>query len=103
MVRLMPLPPVASCFDKIQIALTFLVPAYPNHLTKELVNWVSVVTQIIIVIMAALCNRGGGIIFLPCSFFLSIFLLSFFSSPNLSGHRLGVYHTLSHGVALVRI
>ena len=57
-------------------------------------------------IIAALCNRGA-IIFLPCSFFylsvnLSIF---FFSSPNLSGRRLDVYHdhTLTHGVALVRI
>jgi len=47
--------------------------------------------------MAALCNRGA-IIFLPCSFFLSIFF--FISSPNLSGRRLDVYHTLTHGVAL---
>ena len=57
------------------------------------------------IIMAALCNRGA-IIFLPCDFYLSIFLSSiylFFSSPNLSGHRLDVYHTLAHGVALVRI
>jgi len=51
-------------------------------------------------IMAAVCNRGA-IIFLPCNFYL---LLSFFfSSPNLSGHRLHVYHTLTRGVALVRI
>jgi len=42
---------------------------------------------------------GQTIIFLPCSFFLS----SFFSSPNLSGRMLDVYHTLTHGVALVRI
>ena len=43
---------------------------------------------------------GQAIIFLPCGFFfLSIF---FFSSPNLSGRRLGVYHTSTHGVALVR-
>ena len=35
------------------------------------------------------------------SFFF--FLLSFFSSPNLSSRRLDVYHTLAHGVALVRI
>jgi len=28
---------------------------------------------------------------------------SFFSSPNLSGRRLDVYHTLAHSVALVRI
>jgi len=33
---------------------------------------------------------------------LSIFL-SFFSSPNISGRRLDVYHTSIHGVALVRI
>jgi len=50
-----------------------------------------------ILVMAALCNRGA-IIFLPCSFFSS-FYLSFFSSPNLSGRRLDVYHTLTHGVA----
>jgi len=39
------------------------------------------------------------IIFLPV---ISIFL-SFFSSPNLSGRTLDVYHTSTHGVALVRI
>jgi len=27
----------------------------------------------------------------------------FFSLPNLSGHRLDVYHTSTHGVALVQI
>jgi len=32
----------------------------------------------------------------------SIFVL-FLSSPNLSGHRLDVYHSSSHDVALVRI
>jgi len=42
---------------------------------------------------------GAAIIFLPCDFYLS----TFFSSPNLSGRRLDVYHTLTHGVALVRI
>jgi len=49
------------------------------------------------IIMAALCNRGA-IIFLPCNFYLLLF-----SPPNLSGRRLDVYHTLTHGVALVRI
>ena len=43
---------------------------------------------------------GQAIIFLPCGFYLSIF---FYSSPNLSGRRLDVYHTSTHGVALVRI
>jgi len=33
----------------------------------------------------------------------SIFFLSFFPSPNLSRCRLDVYHTSTHGVALVRI
>jgi len=35
-----------------------------------------------------------------CCFFLLSF---FFSSPNVSGRRLDVYHSLAHGVALVRI
>ena len=30
-------------------------------------------------------------------------IFSFFPSPNLSGRRLDVYHTSTHGVALVRI
>jgi len=41
-----------------------------------------------------------AIIFLPCDFLLSS---SSFSSPNLNGRRLDVYHTSTHGVALVRI
>ena len=41
---------------------------------------------------------GRPYIFSSCFFFLL-----FFCSPNLSGRRLDVYHTLAHGVALVRI
>ena len=41
------------------------------------------------------------IIFSSCFFLL--LLSSFFSSLNLSDRRLDVYHTLAHGVALVRI
>jgi len=48
--------------------------------------------------MAALCNRAGCYIF--ALWFLSFF---FFSSANLGGRRLDVYHTSTHGVALVRI
>jgi len=43
---------------------------------------------------------GQAIIFLSCGFYLSIF---FFSSPNLSGRRMDVYHTSTHDVVLVRI
>ena len=46
---------------------------------------------------------GQTIIFSSCSFFLTFFLLLFFSSPNLSARSLDVYHTSTHGVALVRI
>jgi len=52
------------------------------------------------------CVADADIIFLPCGFFL---LSSFYIPrliPNLSavsGRRLDVYHTSTHGVALVRI
>ena len=54
-------------------------------------------------VMVALCNRADHIYFHPVSFFFLLSSSSFFSSPNLSGRRLDVYHTLAHGVALVRI
>jgi len=41
------------------------------------------------------------IIFLACGFYVSSSF--FFSSPNLSGRRLDVYHTSTRGVALVQI
>jgi len=40
---------------------------------------------------------------LPCDFYLSSSSFFFFSSPNLSGRRLDVYHTSTRGVASVRI
>jgi len=49
------------------------------------------------IFMVALCNREDHYIF--ALWFLSFF----FSSPNLSGGRLDVYHTSTRDVALVRI
>ena len=49
----------------------------------------------------ALCNRADHYIF--ALWLLSFYLSFFISSPNLSGRRLDVYHTSTHGVALVRI
>jgi len=49
-------------------------------------------------IMITLWNRADHYIFI-----LSFALCSFFSSPNLSRHRLDVCHTSTHDVALVRI
>ena len=57
-------------------------------------------TQYSHLVMVALCNRADHYIFMLR---FVVLLLSFFSSPNLSGRRLDVYHTLAHGVALVRI
>jgi len=48
--------------------------------------------------MAALWNRAGHYIFIL--WFLSSSI--FFSSPNLSGRRMDVYHTSTHNVVLVR-
>jgi len=39
MTQLMPLPLAVSCFSKIQIGFTFLVPAYPGSPGKEAVKW----------------------------------------------------------------
>jgi len=50
--------------------------------------------------MVALCNRTDHYIFALWFLLLSSYLF-FFSSPNLSGRRLDVYNTSSHGVALV--
>jgi len=50
--------------------------------------------------MVALCNRADHYIFILWFLLLSS-SSSCFSSPNLSGRRLDVYHTSTHGVALV--
>ena len=52
--------------------------------------------------MVALCNRADHYIFMLW-FVLSFFFFFLFSSPNLRSRRLDVYHTSTHGVALVRI
>jgi len=41
--------------------------------------------------------------FCPLVSSIFFYLLSVFSSPNLSRRRLDVYHTFTHGVALVQI
>jgi len=40
MAQLMPLPPTVSCFSKIQIGFTFLVPAHPGSPGQRAVKWV---------------------------------------------------------------
>ena len=50
-----------------------------------------------LLVMVAPCNRADHYIFI----LWFILLLLLFSLPNLSGRRLDVYHTFTHGVALV--
>ena len=42
MSQLMPLPLTVSCFSKIQIGFTFLVPAHPGSPRQMVVKWVCV-------------------------------------------------------------
>ena len=42
MAQLMPLPLTVSCFSKIQIVFTFLVPAHPDSPRQRAVKWMSV-------------------------------------------------------------
>jgi len=42
MAQLMPLPLTISCFGKIQIGFTFLVPAHPGSPGQRAVKWVCV-------------------------------------------------------------
>jgi len=46
MAQLMPLPLTVSCFSKIQISFTFLVPAYPGSPGKRAVKRVCVLSGI---------------------------------------------------------
>jgi len=45
--QLMPLPLTVSCFCKIQIGFTFLVPAHPGSPGKRAVKWVCVCVCVI--------------------------------------------------------
>jgi len=42
MAQLMPLPLTVSCFSKIQIGFTFLVPAHPGSPGQSAVKWLCV-------------------------------------------------------------
>ena len=83
-----------SCTNKFDGGLSRMLHNEPVTSAKE--DYVFVV---VCLFMAALHSR------MRTSIFILWFLLSsfFISSPNLSGRTLDVYHTSTHGVALVRI
>ena len=75
-----------------------LLQKYYNTVAAVILHILNIANDTVTLFMAALHSRCGHYIF--ALWFLSIFFLS---SPNLSGCRLDVYHTSTHGVALVRI
>jgi len=56
MAQLMPLPLTVSCFSKIQIGFTFLVPAHPDSPGKRAVKWMCVC-------VSHLCDFISGVFF----------------------------------------
>ena len=95
-------PQWLGIFNQIFTCLLYVYIYTELHNFIQLSLTLTTLCQWIFIFMAALCNRGA-IIFLPCGYYLSFYLSFFISSPNLSGRRLDVYHTSTHGVALVRI
>ena len=69
MAQLMPLPLTVSCFSKIQIGFTFLVPAHPGSPGKRAIKW-----------YVCVC------VFSDCVVFYGDFLLSQFSMMMLFCH-----------------
>jgi len=57
MAQLMPLPFTFSCFSKIQIGFTFLVPAYLGSPGKRAIKWVSVCVCVCVCVRACVRVR----------------------------------------------
>ena len=83
MVQLMPLPP-HSCFIKIQIGLTFLLPAYPGCHGKEVVK------------------RMSAYLFILLLFPYSLFIIYYHLIIPARRTRIARY-TLCYGVTFVRL
>ena len=64
MAQLMPLPLTVSCFSKIQIGFTFLVPAHPDSPGQRAVKWMCVAVCLVLVCVAvcraASCMTRGS-------------------------------------------
>jgi len=83
------------------IAVYYMDIAYMHNDIFMVALWNRADHYIFILSLWTTCVADADIIFLSCGFFF--YLLSFYSSPNLSRRRLDAYHTSTHSVALVRI
>ena len=61
MAQLMPLPLTVSCFSKIQIGFTFLVPAHPGSPVKRAVKQVCVCVSWTIIIVYCILQLVSGL------------------------------------------
>jgi len=55
MAQMMPLPLTVSCFSKIQIGFTFLVPAHPGSPGQMAVKWVCVCVCVCVCVSGTCC------------------------------------------------
>ena len=61
MAQLMPLPLTVSCFSKIQIGFTFLVPAHPGSPGKRTVKRVCVCMCVLLTfLLASVMKKNAG-------------------------------------------
>jgi len=79
MAQLMPLPLTISCFSKIQIGVTFLVPAHPGSPGKRAIKRVFVCCLFCVFILSlqSLCNYCANFVILCTRNMLHIILSLF--------------------------
>jgi len=75
MAQLMPLPLTVSCFSKIQIGFTFLVPAHPGSPGKRAVKWSYVTfhvvySNVLLFVVHVICSVPQGSVLGPLFFIL---------------------------------
>ena len=63
MAQMMPLPLTVSCFSKIQIGFTFLVPAHPGSPGKRAVKRVCVCVCVLLIMIYVLLRASRGLPF----------------------------------------
>ena len=91
--QLMPLPLTVSCFSKIQIGFSFLVPSHPGSSGKRAVKWVCVLHSM----WLGLCN-GTVSVRLSCESTTAA-LCGGFAAVGLAGSRL--LHGWRHSSTMV--
>ena len=89
MAQLMPLPLTVSCFSKIQIGFTFLVPTHPGSPGKRAVKWVCVLTgcSVLNMLFGGLCNCSVEPCLIPTVFTLLCTCLQCFDAVGWAAGR----------------